>query len=112
KSVTCGDGSASCYVARLKSPLDTEYRSFHPETLRYATKQINEILEGLRRDGDAQNGKHLAFISVPGGMMLNWVSSGELPRNAITLGKSTEEQRLRAYGLIPSEEQAAQEQVV
>src|SRR2546423_1151812 len=81
ESVTCGGGDASCYVARLLSPLDAEYREFHPERLRHATDKINGILKELMNDDQARNGKHLAFISVPGGMMLNWVSFGDLPSN-------------------------------
>lgn len=102
KSVTCGGGSASCYIARLYSPLDAEERDFHPPRLQDATREINEILEDVMNDDDAPEGLHLSFISVPGGMMLNWTSYGELPRNAITLGKNSPEERLMAYGLIPS----------
>lgn len=101
KSVTCGAGSASCYIARLYSPLDTEERDFHPPRLRDASDAINDILEDLRND-DPPEGLHLSFISVPGGMMLNWTSYDELPRNAITLGRNTPEERLIAYGLLPS----------
>lgn len=98
----CGPGGGSCVPGPFLSPLVSEDRTFHPESLREATIQINAILDELRMHSPA--GRDLDFLQTPVGMMLAWSQHDvAVPPNAVTAGSSYEN-IMRAFGLVDTGE--------
>jgi hypothetical protein len=94
----CGPGKGFCIPFVLLSPLQSEPRSYHPQKLRDATSQINAILNDVVKDNPPAD-RHLAFLKVPGGLMLAWVEHGvSVPHDAVTPDSPPDEIR-RALGL-------------
>lgn len=101
----CPQSGSSCYSPSFLSPLESEERDFHPQELREATEQINEILNDLLDDSPPN--RILRLITVPGGMMLTWnVIGGRVPEGAVGIDSPLQE-RMQMYGLLSSESEAA-----
>jgi hypothetical protein len=80
EDANCAQGGNSCSVATL---LVAEQSRFHDENLIQATRQINEILEGLPKDSE---GRTLSFLHTRMGSLLAWVRHGatSLPPGVVT----------------------------
>ena len=93
----CTAGSGSCFDASLLSPLDAYPKAFHPNDLKIATMQINNILDNLRRH--APSGRELNLMRIPGGVMLAWVDHTQPPPPGAVTHNNTPDEIRPAVGL-------------